>query len=200
MSKKCNKNGKPPRLTLIFIVEQFPYTQLLRQTPYFKGGFKFLIENGINYTNANYPQGTNATGPGHAAMSSGALIQSHGIVANSWFENGVRVFANDDRSGLPSLVYTPTGTPAQVYPPSQTFGGKSNRNLLVDTIGDTLQFYSTPKASKQFFYVSLAGPESSNGLMPAGQLGKPFAFDGIQGGFTSTQAFYPDGLPEWVYQ
>ena len=192
---------KAPKLTIIMIMEDTAYNQFQYLKPYLSGGIGTLLNNGINYTNATYPEGDVSTGPGHSALSTGALGQIHGVPYNVWWINGIEQFLADDYTALSgqSLVYvanTSNGNPpGQTYPRAFTNGyGLSNRNLLADTLADQMAFYSTPQSRKQFYYVANEFLNSSNSYLPAGQLGKAFTNDTTAGGFTSTQAFYPSAI------
>ncbi|MBS0637784.1 MAG: alkaline phosphatase family protein, partial [Verrucomicrobia bacterium] len=194
---------KPPKLTVVLVTENLGYSQLEYLKPYFQGGLKTLIDNGIVYTNANYPNAECSTGPGHATLATGALGQVHGLVNNSWGVKGQVQFTANDYSTLSgaSLAYVANTSygnpPGQTYPLSfsQSNGfGCSNRNLLADTLADQMEFYSTPASIKQFYWVAPAGIQATTAYLPAGQLGKPFTFDYTAGGYTSSQAFFPSAI------
>lgn len=193
----------PPKLTIVLVTDGLPYNQMRYLQPNLTGGLGTLINNGIVYTNANYPRGNPTQGTGCAAYSTGALGQVHGIPNNQWFPGGQEEFVASDYGALAgqSLLYvanTSNGNPpGQTYPLTfyESFGeGTSNRSLLADTLADQMVYYSPPETTRQFYYVAMAGPESATSYLPAGQLGKPFAFDITAGGFTSSQAFYPSAI------
>ena len=197
---QCQTTIKKPKLTFVLITEETPYNIIPYLQPYLVGGLGLLINNGMNYIDATYAEANPSTGPGHAAMSTGALGQVHGIVNNTWFTNGLSQPTAADRSVLSGQSLSYVANTSNGNPPGQTYplgfrtsagNGFSNRNLLADTLADQLTFYSTPQSRKQFYYVTLANKTSSNSYLPAGQLGKPFCFDDTAGGFTSTQAFFP---------
>src|SRR5690242_6843545 len=92
-------NPKPPRLTVIFVIDQFAYSYTDKLTPHIKYGLKVLLENGVNYTNAHHPAGQPGTATGHASLSTGTCAKYHGFVSNSYYMNGKKVACDDDDSG-----------------------------------------------------------------------------------------------------
>ena len=50
------------------------------------GGFRYLLDNGINYQNAHYQHGNTETIVGHASLATGAVPAIHGMVGNVWFD------------------------------------------------------------------------------------------------------------------
>lgn len=78
-------NYKPPQLTIIFVIDQFPfrYFNKLKDTLHY--GLKNLFCNGINFTNAHHPHGMTATCTGHTALNTGTYGKDHGIVGNAWY-------------------------------------------------------------------------------------------------------------------
>ncbi|MDZ4154644.1 alkaline phosphatase family protein [Methylicorpusculum sp.] len=79
------------RLTIIFVVDQLAYSYIQNLKPYFTGGLRLLIDQGVNYTNAYWPHATPATAVGHAGLNTGTFARYHGIVGNSWYSNGNKV-------------------------------------------------------------------------------------------------------------
>jgi len=45
-----------------------------------KGGFRFLTEQGIHYTNAHYQHANTETIVGHASLATGAIPAAHGMI------------------------------------------------------------------------------------------------------------------------
>jgi predicted AlkP superfamily pyrophosphatase or phosphodiesterase len=85
--------GKPesprhPKLVLIVVIDQFRYDYLERFQPQFvEGGFNLLLKSGANFVDCRYDCTTTETGPGHAALLTGAYGNIHGIVANDWYDH-----------------------------------------------------------------------------------------------------------------
>ncbi len=47
-----------------------------------EGGFRYLMNKGIHYTNANYQHANTETIVGHASLATGAVPAAHGMVGN----------------------------------------------------------------------------------------------------------------------
>ena len=50
------------------------------------GGFRYLMEQGIHYTNAHYRHANTETIVGHVSLATGSTPAAHGMVANVWFD------------------------------------------------------------------------------------------------------------------
>ena len=50
------------------------------------GGFRYLMEQGIHYTNAHYRHANTETIVGHVSLATGGTPAAHGMVANVWFD------------------------------------------------------------------------------------------------------------------
>ena len=50
------------------------------------GGFRYLMEQGIYYTNAHYRHANTETIVGHVSLATGSMPAAHGMVANVWFD------------------------------------------------------------------------------------------------------------------
>ena len=51
-----------------------------------EGGFRYLMEDGTYYTNANYQHGNTETIVGHVSLATGAPPSVHGMVGNVWYD------------------------------------------------------------------------------------------------------------------
>src|SRR5210317_1539430 len=50
------------------------------------GGFRYLMEQGIDYTNAHYQHANTETIVGHVSLATGSVPAAHGMVGNVWFD------------------------------------------------------------------------------------------------------------------
>jgi arylsulfatase A-like enzyme len=50
------------------------------------GGFRYLMEQGIHYTNAHYQHANTETIAGYVSLATGSTPAAHGMVANVWFD------------------------------------------------------------------------------------------------------------------
>ena len=51
-----------------------------------EGGFRYLIEKGIVYTNGHCQHANTETIVGHATLATGTFPSQHGMVGNVWFD------------------------------------------------------------------------------------------------------------------
>lgn len=178
------RNVKPPRLTVILVIDQFAHHYIDKLYPHLKYGLKYLIDRGVYYTNAHWRSGQPGTACGHASLNTGTCAQDHGFVSNSWYENGQKVACDNDSSG-----------DAQVLSPDGVYDyGKSAHNLMVDGLSDQCVLQAEPYSD--FVAYSISG-KSRSAIATASKLGKALWFDPKSGNFTSSKAYF-DTLPAWV--
>jgi predicted AlkP superfamily pyrophosphatase or phosphodiesterase len=177
--------AKPPRLTMIIILDQFAHHELQTLKHNFKGGIKHLYENGISYENVYMPHALPETAVGHTSFGTGALPKDHGIIANRWYNEQGKEIASDDDSPDRAAVFAPHGF--YKY-------GKSARNIMVDGLSD--QVMLKPVSKKKYASVSISH-KSRAALGTAGKLGAAFWLDLSTGFFTSSMAVCKK-LPDWV--
>ncbi|MCP4840516.1 MAG: alkaline phosphatase family protein, partial [Halieaceae bacterium] len=78
-----------PRLVLQITVDQLRGDLPWRHMHQFgEGGFRYLAENGVWYTNAAYQHANTETIVGHTSLATGAVPAVHGMVGNIWFDRG----------------------------------------------------------------------------------------------------------------
>ena len=96
----CQKSPEPPpslpvvqsgpRLLLLVAVDQLAFEYLGRFDPFFEGGLRQLMDQGVLFENANYDHALTVTAAGHTAMASGLHPASSGIIGNEWYDRGLR--------------------------------------------------------------------------------------------------------------
>ena len=102
---------------MVFLsIDQFPNHIVQRLNPYFKGGFRWLLDHGIYYGQAYHEHSYTATGPGHFVLSSGQYPGPRGILGNTWYDREQKkvVYCVDDILDL-------SGTDAPLPPHLQTW-------------------------------------------------------------------------------
>jgi arylsulfatase A-like enzyme len=176
------KNNKVPRLTVIIVVDQcaarFLYSRELAS--HYSLGLARLLKQGIVYYNAFFPHGKPETAVGHAALNTGTYAEYHGFIGNDWYENGVHIVCDEDKSERAKLLT------------EDAVSGKSAQYLMVDGISD--QFVL---ANKKRNHVVSVSTKSRSAIGTAGHLGKPIWFDTESASFTSSRAYF-DSLPEFL--
>jgi predicted AlkP superfamily pyrophosphatase or phosphodiesterase len=180
-------SGNIPKITLVIVVDQLAYQTFDRLSPYFKYGFKNLLNNGVCFTNAHHPHGNPVTATGHTTISTGAYAKDHGVVLNGWMEeDGSFVDFGDD------IVQN-----AAVFSKNGFYDyGLSAHHILIETLSDQLILKSTP--FKNFSVYAIAG-KSRAAIAMAGKLGKAIWFDDQAKQYTSSKAYFKQ-LPPWLRQ
>lgn len=172
-----------PKVTLIFVIDQFPYRYTTQLRSNLQSGFKRFLDNGTLFINAHQPHGMPATCTGHTALNTGAYADIHGIVGNTWYSKGKKV-ACDDNDNSP--VINPRGG---LYEES-----KGSDSILVDGISDQFALASTPENPRETYSF---GVKSRAAIATSNKLGHPFWVDTQTGMFTTSTAYHKE-IPEWL--
>lgn len=121
--------GRHPKLVVLLVVDQMrgDYVDLFHDQ--WTGGLARLVNQGAWFHHAAYPYLTTVTCVGHATISTGQLPESHGIIANAWFDipAGATVTCTQD----PKVTDTSYG--------GQPHGGDSAWRLKVPAFADELR-------------------------------------------------------------
>lgn len=174
-----------PQVTVVIIIDQFAYHYTQKLSPYFLHGFKHLLKSGVVFENSFHPHGIPTTAIGHTTISTGALAKDHGIILNSWVEDGKNVvFARDEDSAS-----------AVLKKKDVLDYGYSAKHILVDNLSDQFIMGSRPH-KKNYAYAISYKPRSAIGM--AGKLGKAIWFDKNLKYFTSSKAYF-DKIPRWIW-
>ena len=173
----------PVKLVLFLTIDQ-----LRGQTPermkdsFGSGGFRYLMDRGVHYTNAHYQGATSLTAVGHATLFTGGLTAQHGLPGNEWYDRHQqrRVYCvMDDR-------YTIIGNTLNELP------GTSPQHLTSKTIGDALTIASERRS--KVFSVSI---KDRGAIIPGGELGTAFWYSKSSGRFVSSSYYFTE-LPAWA--
>lgn len=175
-----------PRLVVMIAVDQLVPQQLERLAAHLPGGLGRLQRGGTSFTQAALPYGTTHTGPGHATFATGCLPNSHGLVANKYYDRDLRrdMYCVEDRQALP---VTNMGLG------EKSDKGRSPRNLRRPSLGAHMRA-SVPGAkiitisAKDRAAITMAGRSGDIALWWDRSTGA---------GFRSAQ-HYGDSLPSWA--
>ena len=174
--------GERPKLVVGIVVDQMRYEYLTQYWAQFEeGGFKRMVNEGYNFANTHFNYFPTFTGPGHAAVYTGATPSVNGIVGNSWYnrELGRSEYVVED------TAVTTVGGQGEV-------GMMSPENLLSTTFTDELK---TANKNSKIVAISI---KDRGAVLPAGHVGDmAFWYDSDTGNFVSS-TWYLDALPEWV--
>ncbi len=191
LSVAAQKKSKPkvyaqkPKLVLGIMVDQMRYDYLYRYSDkYSEGGFKRLMNEGFNCKNNHYHYASTVTGPGHAAVYTGAAPAVNGIVGNEWFDR----FLN--RS-----VYVAEDTTARGVGAGESGaeGKRSPVNMHTTSITDQLKL-ATEFRSK---VIGIA-VKDRGGILPAGHSADAAYWFDAKSGNWITSTYYMKELPKWL--
>lgn len=177
--------AEAPQLTIVVVFDQCAFRNLEKIRPYLKGGLRFLVDEGIYYTQAHTPYAWPATGPGHATLNTGTVPATHGIINNAWANEKYERVDCDDDTAERAAVFGPNGLLDY---------GKSPQYIMVDGISDQLVMQ---KKQHQNYNVFAISGKSRSAICAANKLGKAVWLDPKTGMFTSSKAYY-NALPSWV--
>ena len=83
----ANNTHVQPRLILQITVDQLRGDLITRYYNRFgDGGFRYLMDQGLVYTNAHHRHANTETIVGHATLATGATPSIHGMVGNVWLD------------------------------------------------------------------------------------------------------------------
>ena len=161
-----------------------------------EGGFRYLLQNGVVFSNAHHAHANTETIVGHATLATGAYPSAHGMVGNVWFDRVAgRLVYNIEDSRYRLLTSGGDVDQKTEIDPTQRLarsGGRSPASILVSTFGDELVIHSA--ANAKVFGVSV---KDRGAVSMAGHAGKAFWFSKKSGEFV-TSSFYYERYPEWV--
>ncbi len=177
--------SEKPKLCVVVVIDQLRCDLVTRYEDHFgNDGFKRLMREGGFWPNAYFRQGSSATGPGHATISTGKHPRQHGIVGNRWPPDPAKSkqrHAVDD----PSCSILGLDVPDYVR-------GKSPRAIIGRALGDELKLADT--RSRVF---SVALKDRAAIFLGGRRPDAAFWWNPYTGEFRSS-TYYMDQLPPYV--
>ncbi len=159
-------------------------------------GFRYLMQNGTVYTNAQYQHANTETIVGHTTLATGTFPAQHGMIGNVWFDRDAGELAyNIEDADSPILPTREQSSTGEQVDPAQKLArtkGRSPKVFLVPTFGDGLAAYYGGR-SKIF---GVSGKDRSAVAM-AGKTGKAFWYSTDNGDFVTSRYYYAD-YPVWT--
>jgi predicted AlkP superfamily pyrophosphatase or phosphodiesterase len=187
----------PPRLVLQITVDALRGDLPGRYAHLFgEGGFRYLMNEGVNYTNAHYQHANTETIVGHVSLATGTVPAAHGMVGNVWFDRETGRLAynieDPDYHLLTAGADVDRSTEIDPTQKAASVDGRSPTSILASTFSDELAAHTNGKA--KIFAVSI---KDRGAVSLAGHAGKAFWFSKASGEFV-TSSYYFDAYPEWV--
>lgn len=159
-------------------------------------GFRYLMQAGTVYTNAQYQHANTETIVGHTTLATGTFPAQHGMIGNVWFDREANELAyNIEDADSPILPTREQSSSGEQVDPAQKLArtkGRSPSVFLVPTFSDGLTAYYAGR-SKVF---GVSGKDRSAVSM-AGKTGKAFWYSTDNGDFVTSKYYYDD-YPAWV--
>lgn len=161
-----------------------------------EGGFKYLWEKGIVFSNAHHEHANTETIVGHTTLATGAQPSVHGMVGNLWLDRkqGQQTYNIEDANYTLLSKGADVDAKTEIDPTQRAARseGRSPSAILVSTFGDELKVNTGGKA--KVFGVSV---KDRGAVSMAGHAGKAFWFSKANGEFV-TSNYYFDQYPAWV--
>jgi predicted AlkP superfamily pyrophosphatase or phosphodiesterase len=185
-SVQGNAQVDAPKLVVTLVVDQMRAEYLDRySSKYGDHGFKKLKKEGFHFRNGHFTYMPTTTGPGHAAIYSGALPSVSGVIGNGWYDRSKRKSVNVVGG---NEKYRTIGAPDSILT-----GQAGPDHLIVTTIADELKLASqfrskTISVSLKDRAAIMGGGHTADGA---------YWYDGLTGRFV-TSSYYMEEVPDWV--
>ena len=173
---------QPTRLVVIVVLDQFRADYLNTFASHWRAGFKTLLSEGAVFTRAQYPYFHTDTCAGHFTIATGTLPRTHGMVADTWWEQQARraIECTDDDKA-PVVSY---GRASKL--------GKSARNSMAPSFADELR---EQKPGTRVVTLSMKA-RSAIGLAGHGGDAVTWFEEAVGvGSFVTSRAYAPDAVP-----
>ena len=161
-----------------------------------EGGFRYLMEQGVHYTNAHYQHANTETIVGHTSLATGTVPAAHGMVANVWFdrEQDRLVYNIEDPRYHLLTVGADVDEKTEIDPTQKAakVEGRSPSNILTSTLSDEMAVHFAGQS--KIFAVSI---KDRGAVSMAGHAGKAFWFSKASGEFVTSDYYYKK-YPDWV--
>jgi hypothetical protein len=193
----ANTAADTPRLVLQITVDGLRGDLLDRYAENFgTGGFNYLRNKGVVYTNAHYLHANTETIVGHTTLATGATPAVHGMIGNVWYyADSGQLGYNIEDAQAPLIPTRENSAEGEQIDPAQKrarSSGRSPKGILAPTFSDTLMIATSGKA-KVF---GISGKDRGAVAM-AGKTGTAYWYATNNGDFQSS-AYYLEKYPDWV--
>jgi hypothetical protein len=178
-------DGDPGEATLLVyvVVDQLRADLLDRYDTVFTGGLARLRAEGHRWENATFDHAQTSTSPGHATAITGVHPHRHGLVGNSWIEQG------EDGEWESVYALRQLDSPIVGQPEME---GRGPENLDRGGLPDWIR-----EVHPEAHVVSLSGKDRAAIAMAGRTRGEVYWLDGEVGRFL-TSTHYRDDYPEWL--
>jgi predicted AlkP superfamily pyrophosphatase or phosphodiesterase len=197
LAKDITATHARPRLILQITIDALRGDLLQRYAHVLgEGGFRYLMDNGINYSNAHYQHANTETIVGHTSLATGSVPAAHGMVGNVWFdrEQGRLVYNIEDAHYRLLTAGADVDRKTEIDPTQKAakVDGRSPAAIQASTFSDELAVHFNGRS--KIFAVSV---KDRGAVSLAGHAGKAFWFSKSSGEFV-TSTYYYEQYPDWV--
>ena len=169
----------PPKLVVLIVVDQMRPDLLTRFDDLYKGGFRWLMDHGVWFSDTHHEHSYTATGPGHTAIGFGQHPGKVGVIGNSFYDRTLKKNVNCVEDPNAKVVGSDQGK-------ARSFSRYDARGL-----GDWLKVnYPSSKV------ISIGGKDRAACLLGGKHPDQALYYNGA-GAFISSD-FYVDQLPQWA--
>ena len=186
-----------PRLVLQITIDQLRADMPNRVRQHWgTGGFRYLYDDGLVYSNAYHAHANTETIVGHTTLATGAYPSVHGMVGNLWYDRDQqRVVYNIEDPAYALLSANADVDRNTEIDPTQRAAkndGRSPGAIRVSTLADEIALAGNGKA--RVFGISV---KDRGAVAMAGHAGKAFWFSKASGEFVTSNYYY-DRYPKWL--
>ena len=174
-----SSNLEKPKLVVFLVVDQMRPDLLTRFDKLYKGGFKWLMNKGIWYSNTHHEHSYTATGPGHSAIGYGQYPGKIGVIGNSFYDRDLGRNVNCVEDRVAKVIGAKEGK------------ARSTSRYDFNGLGDWLKS-SNPNSK----VISIAGKDRAACLLGAKKPDISIYYN-YAGSFISSD-YYVDKPPTWL--
>ena len=161
-----------------------------------EGGFRYLLDEGVHYTNAHFEHANTETIVGHVALATGAPPSVNGMIGNVWYDRSLeRLVYNIEDPNYNLLTQgggVDSNTEIDTTQKAANSDGRSPLNIKGSTFSDELVKSNNGKS--RAFSVSF---KDRGAVSMGGELGKAFWYSKASAEFVTSDYYYQT-YPSWV--
>ena len=171
--------SKPPRLIVLLVVDQMRPDLLTRFDDLYRGGFRWLMDNGIWFTDAHHEHSYTATGPGHTAIGFGQYPGKVGVIGNSFYDRNLKKNVNCVEDPKAKIIGSNRGI------------ARSSVRIDANGLGDWIKL-----ANPSSRIISIGGKDRAACLLGGKNPDQAIYYNNL-GEFVSSD-YYVNQLPSWA--
>jgi predicted AlkP superfamily pyrophosphatase or phosphodiesterase len=177
-AERTGNSPARPKLVVVLVVDQMRADYVDKFQGQWTGGLKRLVKEGAWFREAAYPYAATETCVGHSTISTGALPETHGMIANAWFDR--------ETQKMVTCTADPNAKNSG-YAGVSVKGGDSPWRMQVPAFADELKFQGAGGAATRVVTFSL---KARAAITMGGRLADAATwFDGATGALSTSSAY-----------